>query len=130
MRTVKPSGDFLVKVVTGGHEATAKVSDVMKAAGMAQLATDAAGNAVGLSGGLPASGVPFGPPTTIFRLRMRCSGGSAVVSVVATKRSGGSDTFNFSLSSGGDVSEPMYADDYSSLVWTKTGTGAVTLEVI
>ena len=97
---------------------------------MAQIATDAGGNAVGLSGGSPASGVPFGPPTTIFRLRMRCSGGSAVVSVVATKRSGGSDTFNFSLSSGGDVSEPMYADDYSSLVWTKTGTGAVTLEVI
>ena len=34
MRTVKPSGDFLVKVVTGGHEATAKVSDVMNAAGV------------------------------------------------------------------------------------------------
>lgn len=33
MRTVKPSGDFLVKVVTGGHEATAKVGDVLKAAG-------------------------------------------------------------------------------------------------
>ena len=47
MRNVKPSGDFLVKVVTGGHEATAKVSDVMKAAGMAQLATDAAGDVVG-----------------------------------------------------------------------------------
>jgi hypothetical protein len=102
----------------------------LKLGKVATLATDAAGNAVGLSGGSPASGVPFGPPTTIFRLRMRCSGGSAVVSVVATKRSGGSDTFNFSLSSGGDVSEPMYADDYSSLVWTKTGTGAVTLEVI
>lgn len=40
MRTVKPSGDFLVKVVTGGHEATAKVSDVASAAGFAQLATD------------------------------------------------------------------------------------------
>lgn len=39
MRTVKPSGDFLVKVVTGGHEATAKVSDVMKSAGAAQVAS-------------------------------------------------------------------------------------------
>ena len=96
----------------------------------AQLATDAAGNVVGLSGGAPASGVAFGPPSTIFRLRMRCTGGAATVTVVATKRSGGSDTFNFSLVSGGDVSEPMYADDYSSLVWTKTGAGSVTLEVI
>jgi hypothetical protein len=49
MRTVKPSGDFLVKVVTGGHEAHARVSDVMKSAGMAQLATDAAGNGVGMT---------------------------------------------------------------------------------
>ena len=96
---------------------------------MAQLATDA-GGVVGLSGGSPASGIPFGPPSTIFRLRMRCSGGSAVVTVAATKRSGSSDTFTFSLASGGDVSEPMYADDYSSLVWTKTGPGSVTLEVI
>lgn len=96
---------------------------------LAQLATDA-GVAVGLSGGSPAAGVPFGPPATIFRLRMRCSGGSAAVAVVAAKRSGGSDTFNFSLASGSDVSEPMYADDYSSLVWTKTGAGSVTVEVI
>ena len=43
MRTVKPSGDFLVKVVTGGHEATAKVSDFAKGAGLAKLATDAVG---------------------------------------------------------------------------------------
>ena len=96
----------------------------------AQLATDAGGNAIGLSGGAPASGVAFGPPSTIFRLRMRCTGGAATVAVVATKRSGGSDTFNFSLSAGGDVSEPMYADDYSSLVWTKSGSGSVTVEVI
>lgn len=96
---------------------------------MAQLATDA-GGVVGLSGGSPVAGVPFGPPSTIFRLRMRCSGGAAVVTVAATKRSGGSDTFAFSLASGGDVSEPMYADDYRSLVWTKTGAGSVTLEVI
>ena len=97
--------------------------------GFAQLATDA-GGVVGLSGGSPTAGVPFGPPSTIFRLRMRCSGGSAVVTVSATKRSVGIDTFSFSLASGGDVSEPMYADDYSALVWTKTGTGSVTVEVI
>lgn len=97
---------------------------------MAKLATDAAGNAIGLSGGAPQAGVAFGPPSTIFRLRMRCSGGAATVTVVATKRSGGSDTYTFSLASGGDVSEPMYADDYSSLVWTKSGSGSVTVEVI
>jgi hypothetical protein len=57
-------------------------------------------------------------------------GGAATVTVVATKRSGGSDTYTFSLASGGDVSEPMYADDYSSLVWTKSGSGSVTVEVI
>ena len=96
---------------------------------LAQLATDA-GVTVGLSGGSPAAGVPFGPPSTIFRLRMRCTGGAATVTVTATKRSGGGDTFNFSLASGGDVSEPMYADDYSSLLWNKTGAGSVTLEVI
>ncbi len=97
---------------------------------MAQLATDAAGLSLGLSGGAPAAGVPFGPPSTIFRLRMRCSGGAANVTVTATKRAGGSDAFNFSLASGSDVSEPMYADDYSSLVWAKTGAGSVTVEVI
>ena len=43
MRTVKPSGDFLVKVVADGHEAHAKVSDFAKGAGLAQLATDAGG---------------------------------------------------------------------------------------
>lgn len=96
---------------------------------MAQLATDA-GVAVGLSGGSPIAGVPFGPPSTIFRLRMRCTGGAATVTVTATKRSGGGDTFNFSLASGGDVSEPMYADDYSSMMWNKTGAGSVTVEVI
>ena len=48
MRTVKPSGDFLVKVVTSGHEAMSKVSDVMKAAGVAQIATDAGGNVFGM----------------------------------------------------------------------------------
>jgi hypothetical protein len=46
MRTVKPSGDFLVKVVADGHEAHAKVSDFAKGAGLAQLATDAAGKAI------------------------------------------------------------------------------------
>lgn len=97
---------------------------------MAQLVTDAAGNPIGLSGGTPAAGVPFGPPSTIFRLRMRCSGGAANVTVTATKRAGGSDAFNFSLASGSDVSEPMYADDYSSMVWTKTGSGSVIVEVI
>jgi hypothetical protein len=96
----------------------------------AQLVTDAGGNAIGLSGGAPQAGVAFGPPSTIFRLRMRCTGGAATVTVVATKRSGGSDTYTFSLASGGDVSEPMYADDYSSLVWTKSGSGSVTVEVI
>ena len=49
MRTVKPSGDFLVKVVADGHEAMAKVSDVAKGAGLAQLATDAGGNALAMS---------------------------------------------------------------------------------
>lgn len=96
----------------------------------AQLETDAAGNVIGLGPGSVLSGVAFGPPTSIFRLRMRCTGGAATVTVVATKRSGGSDTYTFSLASGGDVSEPMYADDYSSLVWTKTGSGSVTVEVI
>ena len=96
----------------------------------AQLATDAAGNVIGLGYGVIPASTPFGPPSTIFRLRMRCVGGAATVTVTATKRSGGSDTFTFSLASGGDVSEPMYADDYSSLVWTKTGSGSVTLEVI
>ena len=96
---------------------------------MAQLATDA-GVAVGLSGGSPTAGVPFGPPSTIFRLRMRCTGGAATVTVTATKRSGGGDTFNFTLASGGDVSEPMYADDYGSMMWNKTGAGSVTVEVI
>ena len=96
----------------------------------AQLVTDAVGNVIGLGTGSVLSGVAFGTPSTIFRLRMRCSGGAATVTVVATKRSGGSDTYTFYLASGGDVSEPMYADDYSSLVWTKTGAGSVILEVI
>ena len=97
---------------------------------IAQLATDAAGVPVGLSGGAPAAGVAFGPPSTIFRLRMRCSGGTAAVSVVATKRSGGTETFSFSLAAGDDVSESMHAADYSSMVWGKVGAGSVTLEVI
>lgn len=130
MRQVKPTGDFLVPVIYSGHEAHAKVSDFAKGAGLAQLATDAVGNVIGLGAGSVQSGVVFGPPTTIFRLRMRCTGGAATVTVVATKRSGGSDTYTFSLASGGDVSEPMYADDYSSLVWTKSGSGSVTVEVI
>lgn len=58
MRTVKPSGDFLVKVVTGGHEAMAKVSDLAKVAGLAQLTTDAGGRQA-LSFGLSLS-VPLG----------------------------------------------------------------------
>ena len=43
MRQVKPTGDFLVPVIYSGHEAHAKVSDFAKGAGLAQLATDAAG---------------------------------------------------------------------------------------
>ena len=50
MRTVKPSGDFLVKVVADGHEAMAKVSDFAKGAGLAQLATDAGGGVAGVYG--------------------------------------------------------------------------------
>ena len=46
MRTVKPSGDFLVKVVADGHEAMAKVSDFAGGAGLAQVVTDAAGPAL------------------------------------------------------------------------------------
>lgn len=34
MRTVKPSGDFLVPVVVSGHDAVAKVSDFAKGAGL------------------------------------------------------------------------------------------------
>jgi len=101
-----------------------------QAAYVAQLATDAAGNAIGLSGGAPQAGVAFGPPSTIFRLRMRCSGGAANVTLIATKRSGGTDTFNFSLAAGDDVSEPMHAADYSAIVWYSAGAGLVNLEVI
>lgn len=97
---------------------------------IAQLATDAAGVSVGLSGGSPASGVAFGPPATIFRLRMRCSGGASTVTLIATKRSGGSESFAFSLASGDDVSESIFASDYSSLVWYSAGAGTVTVEVI
>ena len=61
MRTVKPSGDFLVNVVTGGHEATSKVSDVASAAGLAQLVTDAAGNVVGLGYGQNTLTLPSSP---------------------------------------------------------------------
>lgn len=50
MRQVKPTGDFLVPVIYSGHEAHAKVSDFAKGAGLAQLATDAAGNVIGFSG--------------------------------------------------------------------------------
>ena len=46
MRVVKPSGDFIVPIITGGHEAHAKVSDFAKGANLAQLATDAAGNTI------------------------------------------------------------------------------------
>ncbi len=48
MRTVKPSGDFLVKVVADGHEALAKVSDFANGAGLAQIATDAGGGLQGI----------------------------------------------------------------------------------
>ena len=96
---------------------------------MAQLATDA-GIAVGLSGGTPGAGTPFGPPTTIFRLRMRCAGGAAAVSVIASKRSGGTDTFSFSLADGDDISESMHSSDYMSMIWGKVGAGTVTVEVI
>ena len=65
MRTVKPSGDFLVKVVTGGHEATSKVSDVASAAGFAKLVTDAAGMVHVLKArSSPASGVAVVTGTT------------------------------------------------------------------
>jgi len=40
----------LVPVISSGHEAHAKVSDFAKGAGLAQLATDAAGNVIGFSG--------------------------------------------------------------------------------
>lgn len=96
---------------------------------VAQLATDA-GVAVGLSGGSPAAGVPFGPPATIFRLRMRCAGGESSVTLIATRRSGGTESFQFSLASGDDVSESIFASDYSSLVWNSVGNGTVTVEVI
>ena len=96
----------------------------------AQLATDAGGNAIGLSGGTPSAGVTFGPPSTIFRLRMRCAGGAAAVSVIASKRSGGTETFSFSLADGDDISESMHASDYKSMVWGKVGAGTVTVEVI
>jgi len=96
---------------------------------LAQLATDA-GIAVGLSGGTPGAGTPFGPPTTIFRLRMRCAGGAAAVSVIASKRSGGTDTFSFSLADGDDISESMHSSDYMSMIWGKVGAGTVTVEVI
>lgn len=95
----------------------------------AQLATDA-GVTVGLSGGSPAAGTTFGPPATFFRLRMRCTGGAATVTLVATRRSGGSESFSFSLASGDDVSESIFSSDYSSLVWYSAGAGAVTVEVI
>jgi hypothetical protein len=96
---------------------------------MAQLATDA-GVTVGLSGGSPAAGIPFGPPATFFRLRMRCTGGAATVTLVATRRSGGTESFSFSLASGDDVSESIFSSDYSALVWYSAGAGAVTVEVI
>jgi len=75
-------------------------------------------------------GVPFAAPYTIFQLRMRCSGGAATVTVVATKRSGGTETFSFSLADGDDISESMHASDYKSMVWGKVGAGTVTVEVI
>lgn len=70
MRTVKPSGDFLVKVVADGHEATAKVSDVAKSAGLAQLVTDAAGNVLGFSGQYGPIGRGGNIGTRIFGGRM------------------------------------------------------------
>ena len=115
-----PIGMIPVDNTTGG----------LKLANVATLATDAEGNAIGLGGGAPASGVPFGPPTTIFRLRMRCSGGASTVTLIATKRSGGSESLTFSLASGDDVSESIFASDYSSLVWYSAGAGTVTVEVI
>ena len=122
--------DTYLVVRDNGGQALVHTDTFAAQKGFAKLATDAAGNVIGLGTGSVLSGVAFGPPSTIFRLRMRCSGGAATVTVVATKRSGGSDTCTFSLSAGGDVSEPMYADDYSSLVWTKSGSGSVTVEVI
>ena len=50
MRVVKPSGDFLVPVISSGHEAHAKVSELAKAAGLAQLVTDGAGSISMLGG--------------------------------------------------------------------------------
>lgn len=96
---------------------------------LAQLATDA-GVTVGLSGGSPAAGTTFGPPATFFRLRMRCTGGESSVTLIATRRSGGTESFQFSLASGDDVSESIFASDYSSLVWNSVGNGTVTVEVI
>jgi hypothetical protein len=121
--------DEVIGLVSRGHALDLDGVAAVRNAVPAQLATDA-GIPVGLSGGVPASGVPFGAPSTIFRLRMRCSGGAATVSVVATKRSGGTETFTYSLASGDDISEPMYAADYRSMVWGKVGTGTIVMEVI
>ena len=44
MRQVKPTGDFLVPVISSGHEAHAKVSDFAKGAGLAQMVTDVGGS--------------------------------------------------------------------------------------
>lgn len=76
------------------------------------------------------TGVRFLPESTIFRLRMRCSGGASTVTLIATKRSGGSESLTFSLASGDDVSESIFASDYSSLVWYSAGSGTVTVEII
>ena len=71
MRTVKPSGDFLVKVISSGHEAHAKISEVVKANGLARLTTDAYGSRLH---GLDASGTPRLQWETVF-----CSGSVAQV---------------------------------------------------
>jgi len=129
MRVVNPKGDEYLSVWSGGHEAYVKLDKLAKAAGIAQLATDA-GVTVGLSGGSPAAGTTFGPPATFFRLRMRCTGGESSVTLIATRRSGGTESFSFSLASDDDVSESIFASDYSSLIWHSVGAGTVTVEVI
>lgn len=122
--------DTYLMVFDGGSQALVHTDKFAQQKNFAQLATDAAGVPVGLSGGTPTAGVPFGPPATIFRLRMRCAGGAASVTLVATRRSGGSESFLFSLASGDDVSESIFASDYSSLIWYSAGSGTVTVEII
>ena len=50
MRVVNPKGDEYLSVWSGGHEAYVKLDKLAKAAGIAKLATDAAGNVIGFNG--------------------------------------------------------------------------------